>query len=108
MTNSNIDKINWHDGNLSEVTYQINMDGVAEVKMLAYFYSDEDAHERDKYTINCYGVTKHNLILDSKELKDNVSAGNISNGYLKEKSLWVYFTDGVLVVVASKFEVTKC
>jgi hypothetical protein len=98
----------WHDGNLIDISYGIDKNGKSSVQMTALFYKDEQAPSRDMYQIKCEGVLQFNSSLNTTELKSNMFAGNISSGYLKGKTLWVYFTDGLLEVHATRFRLTKC
>jgi len=104
----NIDNLNWHDGVLIETSFYIDKKGQSKLVVIADFYSNEDSKKRSKYKISCEGVVKCNLSLDAVELRDNMFAGNISNGYLKTKTFWLYFTDGVLEVTAQDFDVVQC
>ena len=101
------DNFFWHDGNLIDVSFVIDKKGKSFVEVTALFYKNEQAPSRDTYQIKCEGVSRFNCTLDSEELKSNMFAGNISNGYLKENVLWVYFTDGLLEIHAKKFRLTK-
>lgn len=58
--------------------------------------------------IKCDGVLRFNSTLDATELKNNMRAGNISDGYLKGNTLWVYFTDGLIEIHSKKFRLAKC
>ena len=98
----------WHDGNLIEVSFHIDGNGESKLIVTGNFYENDQSPKRGEYKILCVDVTKHNLCLDVVELKDNIFAGNISNGYLKGNTLWLYFTDGILEVIAKNFEATKC
>ena len=101
-------KIYWHDGNLVDLSFSIDKKGRSSVKMTALFYNDEQASSRDTFQIKCDDVSRFNSTLDAAALKDNMFAGNISNGYLKGSTLWVYFTDGLLEVHAKRFRLAKC
>ena len=103
-----LDNFFWHDGNLIDVSFSIDKKGKSVVRLTALFYKDEQAPSRDTYQIKCEGVSRFNCTLDCAELKDNMSAGNVSSGYLKENTLWVYFTDGLLEIHAKKFRFAKC
>ena len=98
----------WHDGNLLDISFSIDNKGKSALRMTALFYKDEQAPRRDMYVIKCEGVLRFNSTLDTAELKKNMFAGNISNGYLKDNGLWVYFTDGILEVHAKRFSLAKC
>jgi len=98
----------WHDGNLVDVSFAIDKKGKSFLKISALFYLNEDAPSRDAYQIKCESVSRFNCTLDTTELKNNMFAGNISNGYLKDGALWIYITDGLLEVHAKKFSLTKC
>ena len=98
----------WHDGNLVNVSFAIDKKGKAVVQFTALFYRDEQAPSRHTYQIKCESVSSYTCTLDCAELKDNMFAGNISSGYLKDNTLWVYFTDGLLEIHAKKFRLIKC
>lgn len=101
------DKIYWHDGNLADISFSIDKKGQSLLQMTALLYIDEQARARDRFQIECEAVSRFNCTLDAAELKGNMAAGNISNGYLKDDTLWVYFTDGLLEVNAKKFCIAK-
>ncbi len=103
-----IDEIYWHDGNLVDISIQIDNKGKSKLIVIANFYENEQSSKRSRYKLTCQDVVKSNLNIDMIELKDNMFAGNISNGYLKSSALWLYFTDGMLEVIAKKFIVRKC
>jgi hypothetical protein len=103
-----LEKLFWHDGNLIDVSFTINKKGASSVQITALFYKDGQAKGRETYQIKCDGVSRVNCTLDSEELKNNMFAGNISNGYLKENTLWIYVTDGILEIHAKKFSLIKC
>lgn len=107
MSNA-LNNLFWHDGNLLDISFSIDNKGKSTLRMTALFYKDEDAPLRARYEIKCEGVLRFNSTLDSAELKNNMLAGNISNGYLKDNSLWVYFADGVLEVHAKRFRLARC
>lgn len=102
-----LSKLFWHDGNLVDVLFIIDKKGKATLQITAQFYKDEQAPNRDNYQIRCEGVLRFNNALDASELKANMFAGNIMNGYLKDNTLWVYFTDGLLEVQAKRFRLVK-
>ena len=103
-----LDNFFWHDGNLIDVSFTINKKGASAVQITALFYKDGQAKGRETYQIKCDGVSRFNCTLDSEELENNMFAGNISNGYLKEDALWIYVTDGILEIHAKKFSLIKC
>jgi hypothetical protein len=98
----------WHDGNLANITYSINRRGRAKLIIEASFYKDNDAPKRETYKITCNNVSRHNITLDTKELAENMFAGNISNGYVKDNTLWLYFSDGLIQIAAERFSIVKC
>jgi len=93
-----LNKLFWHDGNLIDISFSIDPKGKSIVLLSALFYKDEQAPKREAYQIKCEGVSRFNCTLDASELKNNMFAGNISSAYLKESTLWVYFTDGLLEI----------
>jgi len=98
----------WHDGNLVDVLFSIDKKGKSALQITALFYKDEQAPSRDAYQIKCEGVSRFNSTLDANELKDNMFAGNIANGYLKGSTLWMYLSDGLIEVQAKRFRLAKC
>lgn len=105
--NKSLNDLFWHDGNLIDVTFSIGNKGRSVVQITALFYKDEQAPSRDVYQIKCEDVLRFNSMLDVTGLKDNLFAGNISNGYMKDNTLWIYFTDGLLEIHASEFHITS-
>lgn len=103
-----IDEILWHDGNVVSISFLIDERSKATVQIAALFHIDEAGGGRGLYRITCEGVSKFNTTLDVAELKDNMFAGNISNGYLKGNTLWIYVTDGLIEVQAKKFRFETC
>ena len=102
-----IDKINWHDGNLVGISTDISAKGKCTVKVMANVYPSEQSPERIPLKIQCTAVSRVTSSIDVTELKNNQWAGNISHGYLKDKVLWIYFTDGFIEVRAEKFTLSK-
>ena len=98
----------WHDGKLAGIAFGMDKKGASSLNLSAELYENEQAQGREPYNIACEGVGNFNCTLDASELKDNLRAGNISNGYLKGDTLWVYFSDGILKVSARRFRVVKC
>jgi len=74
---------------------------------LSALFKDGETPQREAYQIHCEAVSRFNCSLDTSELKKNMFAGNISNAYLKENTLWVYFTDGLLEIHAKNFVSAK-
>jgi hypothetical protein len=103
-----INNLFWHDGNLLDALFSIDKRGTSFVKITASLYKDEQSSNRTSFQINCEGVSRFSSMLDANELKDNMSAGNISSGYLKENTLWIYLSDGLIEVQAKRFHLTKC
>ena len=101
-----LDSFMWHDGNIFSLNYSINKTG-ASLKIEAEFYSTDKSEKRDKYTIECEGVTRLNNVVNFIEVIDNFSAGSVSNGYLKENTLWLYLTDGLIEINAKNINVSK-
>ncbi len=104
--NNSLDNFIWHDGNISSLNYSIHKNETS-LEINAEFYSTDESRERDKYTIKCSGVTRFNNVIDFEEIIDNLSAGSVSNGYLKENTLWLYLTDGVIEIHAKNINVSK-
>jgi hypothetical protein len=82
--------------------------GVATVELYAYLYVDEQGPTRGSCRIRCEAVSEFNCTLDVEELRANMAVGNVSNGYLKGGTLWMYFCNGILEVRAKRFRVSEC
>ena len=101
------EKLFWHDGNLTDVSFSVDAKGKSAVQLQALLYKDEQDPQRQPCQIRCEAVSRFQCTLDGSELKDNMFAGNISSGYLKGNTLWIYFTDGLLQVQAQRFRLVK-
>lgn len=108
MSANDLNDLYWHDGNINSLSYEIGGAGSAAVILSVSLYTNDQSQEREPLEITCLGVGDVGLKLSTEELKQNMFAGNISNAYLKRKTLWIYFTDGIFEVTAKKFEVKKC
>ncbi len=102
-----LDKLFWHGRNLADISFSIDPKGKSIVLLSALFYKDEKAPKRERYQIKCERVSRFNCTLDATELKNNLFAGNISHAYLKENTLWIYFTDGLLEIHSKKFRLNR-
>jgi len=103
-----LSEANWHDGRLVEVAFSIDKKGRSAVRLIVLLYKNEQAPIRDTCQIDCSNVSRFNCTLDALELKDNMAAGNISNGYVKDQTLWLYFSDGILEVHAKRMRISEC
>lgn len=103
-----LDDFLWHDGQLSGVAVTIDAKGASTVQISGNFYPTENAKARTAYAVTCEEVSRHTCTLNVNELKDNARAGNVSNGYLKDKTLWLYLTDGLIEIHAKKFHLSEC
>ncbi len=99
-------KLNWHDGQLASVSFSIDAKGKSTATVFASFYTDSETRARSECLILCEGVTRFSTSVDAEELKNNLFAGTISNGYVKANTLWVYVTDGVIEIHAKKFRLS--
>ncbi len=107
MTRKAINNLNWHDGVLLDVTFAMSKKGKSSVELNVLLYGHEHARERSICHIKCDDVTRFNSTLDARELNDNLRAGNISNGYLKGDTIWVYFVDGLIEIHANRFRLIQ-
>ncbi|GHA16284.1 hypothetical protein GCM10008090_27610 [Arenicella chitinivorans] len=96
----------WHDGNINSLNYSVAESG-ASLAIEAEFYSTPESTQRDKFTINCRDVTRFNNVINFLEVKDNYSAGSVSNGYLRGNTLWLYLLDGVIEIHADQISVSR-
>jgi len=103
-----IENICWHDGKIYETKFVADYDSKPCFIISAELYKEPDhTPSRDRYSITCENVKSFNFNCDVDELIDNESAGNISNGYMKDNVLRIYFCDGYLEVKANKFVIEK-
>lgn len=102
-----IDDLYWHDGNLSDFSLALDAAANTSITLNLSLYSDGQARQRSPYRLRCERVKRFNCTLDLEELRKNLSFGHIANGYLKQGSLWLYFSDGLLEICAAKFELSK-
>lgn len=102
-----LNKLFWHDGNLVDLSFSANGKAKSSLSITVLLYKDDQAPSRETYFVACNDVSKFCCTLDIAELRDNFGAGNISNAYLKNDILWVYFSDGLLEVSAKKYRVEK-
>ena len=98
-----LDDLLWHDGNLISLALGLDKQGNATATLEITLYPDEQASNRQRWLIECQSVSRLHCTLDLAALKQNLGAGHISNGYLKDKTLWLYFSDGLLEICAKKF-----
>ena len=98
-----LDDLLWHDGNLISLALGLDKQGNATVTLEIDLYPDEQARSRQPWRIECQIVSRFHCTLDLAALKQNLGAGHIANGYLKDKTLWLYFSDGLLEISAKQF-----
>ena len=70
-------------------------------------YPDEQTRSRQPWLIECQKVSRFHCTLDLVALKQNLGAGHIANGYLRDKTLWLYFSDGLLEISAKQFRLAE-
>ena len=104
--NNDLENFLWHDGNIKSLNYSIGKAG-ASLEIEGEFYSSSESRQRTNYTITCKKVTRFNNVIDFVEIQDNLLAGSVSNGYLKENTLWLYLTDGFIEIHAESINVSK-
>lgn len=93
----------WDEGNLQQISFTLDKQGEATLVMTLMLYTSDQNRRKAKHQVKCLNVTSFESTIDVQELKKNMFSGNISDGYLKGDTLWVYFTDGLLKVKAKKF-----
>lgn len=101
-----IDNINWHDGLLESITISMSsINGITRcIDINVRIYITSDAIERSLTKLHFTDVENVVLNCDLLELQDNISAGNISNGYLKQtiqgqNLLRIYLIDGYIEII---------
>ena len=108
MKNIDIENVCWHDGNLISFEYNTTDQGSHNFTLIADIYENINDIERTRYAIKCIDTERIFQNLSSFELQENYSAGNISNGYIKDKTLWLYLCDGIIEIIAKAYELKKC
>jgi hypothetical protein len=98
--------LNWHDGLL--LSCEINKIGEkssTDVTLYLALYDTHNAIQRKKTTLVLEHVQTITARLDLDELRNNGSAGTISNAYFKRSniksgaiSLWLYLADGLIEI----------
>ena len=102
-----ISNLTWHDGNLVDINSTFNKKGNATTTLIVALCKNNQSKKRNFYKIECQKSKKVIVSLDPKELKDNLTAGNINNGYLKKNTLYVYLFGGMIKITAKKFNVLR-
>ena len=102
-----LDDLLWHDGNLIALALGLDKQGNATVTLEIDLYPDEQTRSRQPWLIECQKVSRFHCTLDLVALKQNLGAGHIANGYLKDKTLWLYFSDGLLEISAKQFRLAE-
>ena len=102
-----LDDLLWHDGNLAALALGMDKKGNATVSLEIALYPDEQSKTRQRWLIECQKVSRFHCTLDLAALKQNMGAGHIANGYLKKKTLWLYFSDGLLEISAKQFQLSE-
>ncbi len=101
-----IEQLYWHDGNLVELAFTLDSAGHSSVLLKLQLYPEGPATKRSDYQLRCSGISRYHCTLDVAELAINQRFGHIANGYLKQNTLWLYFTDGVLEICAEEFQLS--
>ena len=102
-----LDDLLWHDGNLIALALGLDKQGNTTVTLEIDLYPDEQARQRQRWLIECQKVSRFHCTLDLVALKQNLGAGHIANGYLKDKTLWLYFSDGLLEISAKQLQLNE-
>ena len=102
-----INDLFWHDGNLVDINSNFNKKGKATTVLVVALYKDNQSIKRNLYQIECQKSDKVIISFDAKELKDNLTAGNIDNSYLKKNTLSLYLFGGMIKIRAKKFNVVR-
>jgi hypothetical protein len=110
-----MDKLNsiyWHDGLLDDIHVSIGKDK-SFIQLKVRVYGDPESSSRDSLDVRFLDVSSCLFSFDVNELLDNLSAGNISNGYSKisneELRLFtyrMYLSDGYIEIISKGVEVS--
>jgi len=102
-----INNLFWHDGNIVNINSTFNKKGKGTTIIVVALYKSNLSKKRNIYRIKCQKSEKVIVSLDAKELKENLTAGNINNGYLKENTLFIYLFGGMIKITAKKFNISR-
>lgn len=104
----NTDELEWHDGVIDEM----NFNGDGEINITCFLYPSGNAKTRERYSINCDGVTALSSSIDVYALLQNKRAGNINNGRIgsPRRGIWVlklFLSDGYIELSAKKIAINQ-
>ena len=102
-----INNLFWHDGNLIDINSAFNKKGNATTILVVALYKNNQSKKRNFYKVECQKSDKLIVSLDTKELKNNLTAGNIDNGYIIKNTLYIHLFGGIIKITAKKFNVSK-
>ena len=97
----NPNDLSWHDGIFCEVLWSEKTG----IRILLELYTEQiQSRTRNRVSIVCNGVKETQIKLDSIELLDNLSAGNISAGIVEDGILKIDLFGGNIRIHAESFE----
>ena len=104
----NNDELEWHDGVLDEM----HVKGNGEINVTCYLYPSSNAKTRERYFLNCIGVTAFTSSIDVHALLQNKRAGNVNNGRIEspkrgDSVLKLFLSDGYIELAAKKITIDQ-
>ena len=102
MILNDFDCISWHDSVIS--SFAIDFDN-SSIFLKLNAYENIESNNKVNVFLNIYGVDFLSSHFDFNELNDNCKSGNISNAYIKNEKIYIYFVDGFLSIRFRKFEI---
>jgi hypothetical protein len=105
----NIEDLRWHDGNILSLELVPNSEGIAKIYIQAELYDNSvRSPGREKFSIQCIGVSVFNAICDLKEIVKNSETGSIHDCTVHRDSLRLSLYDGYIEIRATEFRLNKC
>jgi hypothetical protein len=106
MKNKDITKLYWHDGVITGLTFNPNYEGESEIILSLELFSDpEETSNRKQYQILCTSIKRFLATCNIFELNDNKGAGNILDGWVTDKVLFIHLFGGLIEIESEKYDI---
>lgn len=102
------DEISWHDGQIRSIILERDEQERSSygIRIEADVYQSMESGTRVRISIQFSEIKTATMSHNISEMEDNLSAGNISNGYKKGNSNYIiYLVDGYLDIDANKINI---
>lgn len=108
--NIDTDKIYYHDGQLLhyEESYSTQERTKREIVITVALFPSHQASSRDTYTFTFTGVKRAVKVHNYFDHEFDISAGNISNGYiLDDGTTFIYICGGMIEILAEEIIIAR-